>query len=170
MLRFLSKWKLRSLLRQNEEKGKTFLSWDKVHSIAIIIGQDATLNRNALDKWIGDTKKAVDVLYVETASKTATYADWICYTKKDKTFLDLPTKIAEQALQTKKYDLVINTSAEEDLFSAALLKILSAPFKCAASDPFQDANLIVRPSVKGNLIHQLQDTLRYLQMIRMSHH
>lgn len=170
MLLFLSKWKLQSKIRQKTDVTKTFLSWDKINSLAIIIGQDPQLNRNALDKWTGDTKKLVEIFYVETQSKLPSYGDWNCFIKKDKTFLDLPKKEVENALLNKKYDLVINTSDSDDLYSAALLNLLSAPFKCAASENFQDANLIVRPSVKGNLIHQLQDTLRYLQMIRMNHY
>jgi hypothetical protein len=170
MLSALSKWKLRSRIRENEKTEKAFLSWDKINSVAIIIAEDPQLNRNALDKWIKDTKKMVEVFYVETKSKAASYGDWNCFSKKDTTLLDLPRKEVETALASKKFDLVINTSEAEDFFSAALLSILKAPFKCAANAPFQDANLIVRPSVKGNLIHQLQDTLRYLQMIKMNHY
>ena len=144
------------------------MSWDKINSVALIISQDANLNRNALDKWINDTKKMVEVFYVETKSKSNTYGDWNCFCKKDKTVLDLPKKEVETLLEKKSFDLVINTSDDSDLFAASLLSILKAPFKCASTSQFQDANLIVRPSVNGNLIHQLQDTLRYLQMIKMN--
>ncbi len=163
----ISRWLLKSKLSQkNKEAKRRFLTWDQVNSLALIISQDSAINRNALDKWIADTKKFVEVFYIETSSKVATYGDWFCFTRKEKTLFNLPKKTVEEELLQKKYDLIINTSGNQNYFAAAVLLALDAPYKCAASTELQDANLIVSPSVQGNLIHQLQDTMRYLQMIR----
>lgn len=167
MFNSISRWLLKSKLSQkNNEAKRTFLTWDKVNSLALIISQDTNINRNALDKWIADTKKFVEVFYVETSNKVASYGDWFCFTRKEKNLFNLPKKNVEEELLQKKYDLIINTSNEQNYYAAAVLLALDAPYKCAASADLQDANLIVSPSVQGNLIHQLQDTMRYLQMIR----
>jgi hypothetical protein len=167
MFRSIARWLLRSKLsKASSDAPKNFLSWQQINSIGLIISKDTSLNRNALDKWIADTKKFVEVFYVETSEKIASYGDWYCFTKKDKTLFNLPKKTIEADLQQKKYDLLINTASDKDYYAAAVLIALNAPYKCAASPELQDANLIVSPSVEGNLIHQLQDTMRYLQMIR----
>lgn len=167
MFKSIARWLLRSKLSQvSPDTPKDFLSWAQINSIGLIISKDSALNRNALDKWISDTKKFVEVFYIETSAKVPSFGDWYCFTKKDKSLFELPKKSIEQELHDKKYDLVINTASAKDLFAAAVLIAIKAPYKCAASPELQDANLIVSPSVEGNLIHQLQDTMRYLQMIR----
>lgn len=167
MFSAISRWLIKNRLRAQERNDqKSFLDWERVDSIALIVATTEGLNRNALDKWIGDTKKFIEVFYIEPKNKNATFGDWNCFTKKDKTIFNLPKKTIETQLNQKTYNLVINTALPDNYFATAVFNALQAPFKCAPSTELQDANLIVRPSVEGNLIHQLQDTLRYLQMIK----
>lgn len=169
MFQSISKWILKRLLQgQKAKTEQVFLSWDKVNRMAIIISQNEQINRSAIDQWLSETKKFVEVFYVETKSKSATYADWHCFTKKDCNLFNLPNKRALTRIVDHSFDLVINTANEKDFFSAALLAQIKAPFKCAASSENQSANLIVQRKNIGNLLGNLQDTRRYLEMIKMA--
>ena len=90
MLEFFAKLKLNSIIDKNPtKKTKRFLSWNDISSMAIIIESNKNLNKNNLDEFIEKTGKFVEVFYVETNNKQATFGDWNCFTKKDLTFLKL---------------------------------------------------------------------------------
>jgi hypothetical protein len=169
MLAGITRWILGRKLKQNSDLVQhNFLSWNKVQKIALIISKENNINRSAIDQWVSNTKKYVEVFFVETSSKSPSYADWHCFTKKEKGFLNLPKSEIEAQLQKKEFDLVINCGSAENFFAAALLLALKAPFKCSSENELQDANLIVKKSESGNLITHLQDTVRYLEMIRVN--
>ena len=153
------------LKKKPDPVSKTFMPWDKVQNVALIISSETGLNKSVIDSIVADTKKFVEVYFIETRSKEASFGDWNCFIKKDKSFFNLPKKEIEKSLRQKKFDLVINTCSAHNLFSAAISSALPAPFKCAASSRFQDANLVVKRE-SADLAGYLRDTVRYLKMIR----
>lgn len=169
MMGFFARMILRSKLQKDADApSRTFLPWDKVSKVALIISASPEVNKSAIDRFIAETKKFVEVFYVEPKSKQPSFGDWICFSRKDKSIFNLPNASVEEQLRQKKYDLVINTSPEQDLFSAAILRFLSAPLKCATGSWMQDANLVVKQREQGSLLTYLDDTIKYLQMIRVA--
>lgn len=168
MFRWLSEIVLRSLVTKNNAAQKQqFLPWEKTEKIALIIGHSPQLNKSAIDKFIEGTKKFVEVFYVETRSKVPSYADWRCFSKKDATWLQLPNSKAGEPIAAARYDLVINTSDESDLFATALCSMLQGTCKCGSFEKFDTANLIIQPRPSAGLLDHLNETVRYLKMIRV---
>ena len=168
MFSLIAKILLASKVRHdNNLRQKKFMPWDKIEKIALIINKEATVNKSAIDKFIDDTKKYIEVFYIETKSKHASFGDWKCFLKKDSSILNLPKKTIEAELKHKRYDLVINTCKANNLFSAYLSSSLAASFKCASSGRFMDADLIIRRADPDNLLDFLKDTVHYLKMIRV---
>jgi hypothetical protein len=168
MFRFIAEILVRSRIeKENLARRKQFLPWDKIEKIALIIDKQEALNKSALDKFIEDSKKFVEVFYVELNSKQPTYADWQCFSKKDASWLKLPKSSIAESLKKKKFDLVINAAHERELFSTAVCAVLPAAFKCGSSDKFNDVGLIIKRKESFQLLDYLNDTLRYLKMIRV---
>lgn len=168
MLRSIAQISLRSKIkRDNLERQKKFLPWDKIEKIALIIDKDTALNKSALDKFVEDTKKYIQVFYVETSSKEPTYHDWNCFSKKDRSLLNLPKKDLETQLKQQRFDVVINTCSEDNLFSASLCSSLSAYLKCSRSEGHNVSDLIIKKSEPFNIIAYLNDVIKYLKMIRV---
>jgi len=97
MFRLIAEMIVRSnIKKQSPGNEKHFLPWDGINKIALIISSSAAPNKSAIDKFIADSQKYIEVFYVELSSKQASYADWHCLTKKDASFLKLPkSKVAE---------------------------------------------------------------------------
>ena len=150
----------------HKKRKSAFLSWDKIEKIALIITRRDNINKSQVDRFITDTKKYVEVFYIELDSKTATYHDWNCFTKKDKTFLGLPVKSVHQGLSGKQFDVVINTCQEIEIYSTALARILHAPLKCGSMSRFNDSDLVIKKTGINSFMDYLQEVVRYLKMIR----
>ncbi len=166
MLKFFIKLKLNSIIEKNSTKKiKRFLSWNDISSMAIIIQFDEKLNKNNLDKFIEKTGKYVEIFYIETNNKQATFGDWNCFTKKDLTFLKLPKSETILSLKTKQFDIVINT-CNDNLFATALNNYLTSPFKCGPSDTYKDTDLIIYKKESLDLPLYLNDISAYLKMIK----
>lgn len=150
----------------SRERSKKFLPWEKIEKIALIINQEDNINKSLVDKFIEDTKKYVEVYYVEINSREASFGDWQCLSKQDRSFLRLPSKKTETSVRSRKYDVVINACGEKDLYSAFLFSSLNASLKCASSPLLADADLVVSSRESGNLIQFLTDTVHYLKMIK----
>lgn len=167
MLEFFAKLKLNSIIDKNPtKKTKRFLSWNDISSMAIIIESNKNLNKNNLDEFIEKTGKFVEVFYVETNNKQATFGDWNCFTKKDLTFLKLPKSETILSLKTKQFDLVINTCNDSNLFAAALNNYLISTFNCGASNAHNDTDLIISKQESYDLPLYLTDISNYLKMIK----
>ncbi len=166
MFPFISRLVLNSRFPGHAAAPRSFLPWDHIQRMAVIIGAESQPAKHAVDQFILETKKFVEVFFIETRSKVPSYNDWICFIKKDKSFLDLPKADIENSLKQKKFDLVINTCDAANVFSAAVSASLSAPLKSAPSQRFHDAHLIIRKNPNKNVLDYLNDTLHYLRMIR----
>lgn len=169
MLNKLAEITLRSLITKNNlSRQKQFLPWDKIQKIALLISKDDTINKSVLDKFISDSQKHIEVFFVELSSKTPSYGDWNCFTKKDKGVLGLPKNATLDAIKGKKFDLVINAANHSILFASAITSTLQAPLKCAQATNFNEAELIIEKTIPFNLINYLNDVVKYLKMIKIN--
>ena len=159
---------LRAKIRQeNERRDKKFLPWENINKIALILEKTDSLNKSAVDRFIEDTKKYIEVFYIEPGAKHPSYADWNCLTKKDRSFFRLPKKNIESELQAKKFDAVINTCPETNLFALSVCLSLQAYLKCGEDTMFNSADLIIKKTERFNLKNYLDETVKYLKMIRV---
>lgn len=152
--------------RENILRKKKFISWDKVEKIALILEKKDSINKSAIDKFVDTSKKYIEVFYVETKSKEATYADWQCFSRKDKSFWNLPKKSIYSELKGKKFDVVVTTCSDNNFFAIALASCLNATLKCSDSTRYDYTNLVIKKAESLNLIAYLEETIRYLKMIR----
>ena len=151
---------------ENSNRQKKFMPWDKIEKMALIIEEQDSLNKNLIDRFIDDTKKHIEVFYIQTGSKDATYSDWNCYSKKDKSLWNLPKKEKHSELKSKKFDAVINTCSETNLFATAVSSTLGAHLKCAENNSFNLPDLIIKKPDAFNLKNYLDETVKYLKMIK----
>lgn len=167
MFKAIAKIILKSKIsRENSARQKKFVPWDKIEKMALIIEKQDSLNKSVIDRFIDDTKKHIEVFYIETSSKDCTYSDWNCYSKKDTSLWNLPKKTKESELKSKKFDTVINTCSETNLFATAISSTLGAHFKCAENDSFNLPDLIIKKTDPFNLKNYLDETVKYLKMIK----
>ena len=155
-----------TIAAQNLKRQKQFLSWEKVFIIALIIDEKAAVNKSELDKFIEGTKKYIEVFYVELNSKQSTFSDWKCLTKKEKTIFNLPKVSFLNEVKEKKYDLVINVSQLQQVFTANLVSQLNSSFKCGNNNLYDELDLIIERNESQNLISYLKEVVKYLEMIR----
>ena len=161
--RFILGFKIK---RDDLTRKKKFIAWDNVEKIALIIEKHDSLNKSVIDKLIEESKKYVEVFYIETSSKEASYGDWNCFSKKDRSILNLPKKTSLYELKSKKFDVVINTCGETNLFATALTLSIQANLKCSENRSFGLADLIIVKTQKNNIKNYLDDTFKYLRMIK----
>jgi hypothetical protein len=168
MLKFLANISLRSKIeRDNLQQQKRSLSWNKIEKIALVIDKHDLINKSAMDKFVEDTHKYIEVFYIELQSKTATYSDWHCFSKKDKSLLNLPEKKLISELKKKKFDVVINTCQETNLFAIAISSSFSSAMQCDCHGTFNNTNLIIKKTENTNLLSYLAEVIKYLKMIRV---
>lgn len=151
---------------QLSSQKKQFLSWTQIEKIALIIDNSEPINKHEVDIFIESTKKYVDVYYLELNSKTSSFADWICFTKKDRTLLNLPKNHVESSIKNRQYQLVINTAQKYSLFAAHLLSQINPPYSCGVQNLFGETDLIIEKQPSCNLVDYLKEVRKYLEMIR----
>ncbi len=155
------------ITKDNLHRKKHFLPWDKVEKIALILHKNDNINKSTLDKFVDGTKKFIEVFYVDLSARQAPYSDWRCLTRKDASWLKLPGAALISELQKKKFDLVINTSADTELFATAMVSTLQAPLKCGSSKKFNDVDLIIKKTSPYHVVDYLNEVVKYLKMIRV---
>jgi hypothetical protein len=166
MLGFIAKFRLKAFLkRQNLTRLKAFKNWDQIDKIALILSNSDNINKSKLDQFVEQSKKHVEVYFIELNAKQGSFSDWICFTKSSKNSLGLMSKNVAQIIAGKKYDLVIDTSTNNKLFSANLSSSLVAPFKCGASNSFDQNDLIIMRNKDQDLLSYLNEVIRYISMI-----
>ncbi|MDO9001106.1 MAG: hypothetical protein Q7W45_15180 [Bacteroidota bacterium] len=167
MLNKIAEINLKSLITKNNlNSKKQFLPWDNVQKIALVISNDNSINKSAIDKFIFDSQKYVEVFFIELNSKTPSYGDWKCFTKKEKSLSNLPKKAVIDDLNTKKFELVINASVNFNLFAAVVTACLKAPLKCGQTNKYNEVELIIQKTEPFNLTNYLNDVVKYLKMIK----
>lgn len=155
----------RQIVKDTLASPKQFLPWDKINKIAIILNNAEPINKSSLDKLINDSQKYVEVFFIELQSKQASFGDWYCLTKKDKSFLNLPTKKIISELSDKKFDLVINT-CHTNLYASYITSVLKSPIKCGQTSKFNEVQLIINETEPFDLMAYLNNVIKYLKMIK----
>lgn len=167
MLSSLANYFTRSRIeRENPRRQKQFLDWNKLEKIILIIDNHSPVNKSEIDTFIEGTKKHTEVVFIETKSKQASYSNWKCLTKKEKSFFGLPTEQVLSELKNKKYNLVINAAFGNTLYAANLVSAIHSDFKCGANNLYGELDLIVEKNNQQDLVSYLKEVVRYLQMIR----
>lgn len=152
------------ILAKNKSREKSFINWNKAQKIALII--DGPINKSEIDRFTEGTKKYVEVFYIEPASKQASYANWTCCFKKDKTFLNLPKQTLLSELSHKHFDIAINCSEKNVLFGAAVCSEINAPMKSGFNSFAGELDLVLEKKQGDTLISYLKNMVHYLEMIR----
>jgi hypothetical protein len=166
MLKPIARLIMMAGLRKERPAEKKFLSWDKIRTMALIIGSGEKVNKSQIDKFVDTSGKHVDVYYVELASAKPSFGDWRCLLRSHRNFLRLPVKRVQEDLRSKKYDAVLNACDGTYLFPAAVAALIPAPLKCAVSDLLGYANLEVSRKKSQDLPEYLEEVKKYLMMIR----
>ncbi len=155
------------LAKENTAIKKQFLNWEAIEKIAIIIDNTTPINKSVIDKFCIDTKRYVEVYYVELNSKQPTFADWQCFTKKHTTIFNLPKQLYLNELKSKAFNCVINTCHHQNLFAISLQSALQAPIKCSDNANYNQTDLIILKSPSSTIIiSYLNDVTHYLKMIK----
>jgi hypothetical protein len=167
MIRKLAELMLRYRISRRESgREKKFVSWDKIEKIALVINSRDKIARNVLDNFINESRKFIEVFYVEVNRRTPTYNDWQCFSKRHRSFFNLPRKIISGELEKQRFDVVINTSSDTDIFARSVAGFLSAPLKCSTAG-FREVDLVIERPDNYSLDNYLKEVVRYLKMIRM---
>lgn len=166
MLKSVAGHTVRTLVRKKTGQAhKRFLNWEQIQSLALVIEDTENASKHQLDRLLEEFKKHTEVYFLELSSKTPSYNDWCCLTKKDKNLIGLPkTKLLDR-FRTKKYDLIINTAADSIFYSAALSSSLQSTFTCSSSSEFGHSDLIIQRAENQDLTAYLKDVLHYLKLI-----
>jgi hypothetical protein len=155
------------ITRENAQRQKKFIPWDRVDKIALILEKQENFNKNLIDTFIQDTKKYIEVYFIEPSSKEGSYKDWQCFSRKDKSLLNLPNKNTETELKNTGFDAVINTCDATNLFALAICSALPAYLKCSANNAFNLADLVIKKNESLSLRSYLDETVKYLKMIKV---
>ncbi len=166
MLGFIAKLRLKAALKRHYlSRLKAFKNWDHIDKIALILSNVDNINKSKLDQFVEQSKKHMEVYFIELNVKEASFNDWICFTKSSKNVLGLMRKNVAQIIDGKKYDLVIDTTTNNKLFSAHLSSSLVAPFKCGATNTYDQNDLIILRNNDQDLLTYLNEVIRYIRMI-----
>lgn len=167
MLHTIAKIQLKSKIhRNNALRKKQFYNWNNIQKIALIIGNQDVINKSLLDTFIEQLQTYTEVFFIETNSKTPSYSDWHCFAKENKSALGLPKKVMVDALQNKKFDLVIDAAKGYEIYSAAIAAYIHAPLNCGTQNWFEQHDLIIHRTENQDLLPYLNEVVKYLKMIK----
>jgi|GEM_PF-1041486 len=167
MIQFIRNYLTRSkAIAANKLRKKKFLEWGEIKSIALILDKETSYNKSKLDEFIASLGVFTEVFYCEINSKTPSYNDWNCLTKKDKNIWALPAGVETEKIKKKKFDLVISLNRKSHLYSAYLTSILDAVFKIGTKDVCGELDIIIETETGKSPEQDLNEILRYLKMIK----
>ncbi len=163
---FIKEVILRSKLKSSGDKGRSFISWEKIKSIALVVDSKNANNKNLIDKFIYESDKIIDVYYIDLQVKESTIKNFISFNKTEKSFFGLPNSKANTKIKNQKYDLLINASFDELDYSSVLINTLKSTCRCGFKSRLNELDLIIERSQNQNLIAYLNEVVNYLKMIR----
>jgi hypothetical protein len=152
--------------RNNSQRKKNYLSWDRISRIALVIEEGEKFSKNEMDQFVQSLKKYAEIFFVELKSKQASYDDWKCLVKKDRAFFGLPKPEVTSQIKSKSFDLLICVNRTGSFFISALASDFKAPYKCGNADLFGELDLIIERKPDQFLLSYLKDVQKYLEMIR----
>ena len=150
--------------RLAENISRRFLPWHEVKKIALILPEETSLNKSAMDDLINSLEKFIDVFYVQNTAKIPQFSDWRCFTRTDFHWSGVPTRNVMHELGVRKYDLAMN--AGESIHAASVSASIPATFKCARTAILGEADFIVNVSKQETTTGWIGHALSYLKMIR----
>ena len=163
---FIKELILTARLRNSEAAVRNFLPWDKTKTMALVIDSKTASSKNAIDKFIYEADKVVDVYYIDIHVKESAIKNFITFTKQEKSFFGLPNGKASEKIIKKKYDLLINASFSELDFSSVLSNSIKATCKCGYQSRADELDMVVNCKEGQDLIKYLHGLVNYLKMIR----
>jgi hypothetical protein len=167
MIRKLAELVLRyRISRRESARERKFMSWEKIDRIALVVNSRDRIARHTIDSFISESRKFIEVFYVEVNRRAPTYADWQCFLKKHRSLFNLPGKSVSHELEKQRFDVVINTSSDTDIFSRSIAGLLSAPLKCSTAG-FREVDLVIERPDHYGLDAYLHEVVRYLKMINV---
>ena len=153
-------------LKKSEAGGKNFVSWDKTRTVALLLDSKTSKNKSAIDKFVYETGKVVDVYYLDLDAKEASIKNFTTFTKQERGWLRLPNTKAKAKVANKKYDVLINASFAELDYSSVLSTLLKATCKCGFKSRSNELDLIVSRNNDQSIDKYLEALVNYLKMIR----
>ena len=163
---FIKEIILKSRLKSSADKGKSFMPWDKIKTIALVLDSKNANNKSQLDKFIYETDKVVDVYYIDGHVKESAIKNFIAFTRSDKSFFGLPNTKALSKIQNKKYDLLINAAFDELDYASVLSNTIKTSCRSGFESRLNELDLIIKRNANQNLIAYLGEVVNYLKMIR----
>ncbi len=163
---FLKELILTAKLKSAQASGKNFLPWDKTKHVALVLDSKTSISKNAIDKFIYEADKVVDVYYLDIEVKESAIKNFIAFTKQEKNWLGLPNGKAIAKLASKKYDLLINASFAELDYSAVITNLIKATCKCGYQSRINKLDLMVSRKNNQPIDKYLEELVNYLKMIR----
>lgn len=163
---FIKELILRSKLKNNANKGRSFMPWDKIKTIALVVDSKNANNKSQLDKFIYETDKVVDVYYIDGHVKESAIMNFIAFTRSDKSLVGLPNSKALKKIQNKEYDLLINAAFDELDFASVLSVAIKTSCRSGFQSRLNELDLIIKRNPNQNLIAYLGEVVNYLKMIR----
>ncbi|MBK7817077.1 MAG: hypothetical protein IPJ60_05570 [Sphingobacteriaceae bacterium] len=153
-------------LRNSEGGGRNFLPWEKTKTIALVLDSKTASSKNAIDKFIYEADKVVDVYYIDIHVKESQIKNFITFSKQEKSFFGLPNGKASAKIVKKKYDVLINAAFSELDYSSVLSNSIKATCKCGFECRADELDMIVKRKEGQDLMKYLDELVNYLKMIR----
>lgn len=163
---FIKELIITTRLRSSEAGGRNFLPWDKTKTMALVLDSKTASSKNAIDKFIYEADKVVDVYYIDIHIKESAIKNFITFTKKEKSFFGLPNSKASAKIVKKKYDVLINASFSELDYSSVLSNSIKATCKCGYESRANELDMVVKRKEGQDLMKYLEELVNYLKMIR----
>jgi len=159
---------VRTHLKKQARRKRQFVPWDQVQQVALIIENQSGFNKSVLDKFIIDTGKRFDVLFIDTNNKESVIKDYITFCKSDKNLLNLPSSKGLEKIAKRKADVIIICVDKELEYAAVLAANYEARCYCGYSPVKANLDIIIERKTGTALPQYLEEVLRYLKMIRNS--
>jgi hypothetical protein len=156
---------LKALLKHPVNLKTEFKGWQSLKNMAIVVDTAYPINKSELDKFCKELNVYVEVFYVELNAKIPSFADWQCFTKKQKTIFNLPKQ--NTITTTTIFDCVINACDIQNYFATALCYQLKSNFVCGINSEYNKPQLVVLKTENSTLISYLTTVVNYLKMIKV---
>lgn len=157
---------LKFALKKQRSGKKAFVPWDKVKSALLIIDAKSGDHKQKLDKFIYESDKKWDVVFINLKSKEPIYKNLIELNSKDKNLIGLPNNKAISKISNTSYDLLINAAFEDLEYASILTHKAKAVFKCGFQAVGQELDLVLIREKGRGVYDYLDEMVSYLQMIK----
>lgn len=161
MFEWLKNYLLQQEIGSVSKIQKQFVDWEKVQSAVILVGSQ---QYSIIKDFVKQTGKNIDIVVAHYDKTSETKDCFLSVNKKDFNFFGLPKPEVIQKLNSKTYDVLINT----DFNNSGFLKSLTGltPAKCKLGPESAVYNGFFDISIQSNQQDFLKQALKYLMMIK----